>query len=152
MDRRLARREDPEDVVQSALKSFFRGMHDRRFRIDHTSMLWALLERITMNKLLKHKERATAGKRTPLKEACTDPARLYARDPSPQEAIVVADLIEAVISGLESPYPEILRMRLEGGTEVEIAETLKCGRQAVHYKLCRLRDRLQRLLAEDCAS
>ena len=39
MGERFRAREDPEDVVQSALRSFFRGAARQRFQIDHSGML-----------------------------------------------------------------------------------------------------------------
>jgi RNA polymerase sigma factor (sigma-70 family) len=149
MDRRFIRREDPEDVVQSALRSFFRGIDEGRFRVDHSGALWALLETIAIHKLLKHKEKEAASKRTPIKEEYPDVRQLLGREPTPADAAVVADLIEKIIEGLDSPYPEILRMRLEGWKEKQIADELACGRQAVHYKLGRLRERLNRLVGDE---
>lgn len=146
MDRRLFRREDPEDVVQSALRSFFRGIEEGRFQIDHSGSLWALLEKVAMNKLLKHKEKQVASKRSPAKEVLVEAEYLHSRDPTPAEAALVTDLIQTVISGLGSPYPEIVRLRLQGCTETEIAQELGCGRQAVHYRLQRIRNRFESLL------
>jgi len=74
---------------------------------------------------------------------------MRATEPTPEEAAMAADLIEASLSGLDSPYPEILCLRLEGHTEGEIAQCLGCGRQAVHYKLERIGQRIDGLLRED---
>lgn len=60
---RFGGREDPEDAVQSALRSFFRGVHAHRFQIDHSGVLWILLATIVRRKILKHVEHHQAVKR-----------------------------------------------------------------------------------------
>ena len=60
----------------------------------------------------------------------------------------VAEIIDTVLSRLESPFPEILQLRLQGRTEHEIAAELGCGREAVRYRLRRICDELRHLLSE----
>ncbi|MGA7698057.1 MAG: LuxR family transcriptional regulator, partial [Thermoguttaceae bacterium] len=50
MNRRFRRREDPEDVVQSAFRTFYRRNAQGEFRIDFSTDLWRLLETITRHK------------------------------------------------------------------------------------------------------
>lgn len=63
MNRRFRRREDPEDVVQSAFRTFYRRNAQGEFRIDFSTDLWRLLETITRHKLLKHVEKLGTAKR-----------------------------------------------------------------------------------------
>jgi len=65
MGKRFAAREGPEDPVQSAFRSFYRGIEARRFQIDSSGGLWRLLETITRRKMLKHIEHHAAGVRRP---------------------------------------------------------------------------------------
>ena len=148
MGRRFAAREDPEDVVQSVFRSFFRGVDVKKFRIDHSGGLWRLLEKIAIRKILKHAEYHRMEKRHPGAEVRGGGDQLRARDPTPQEAAQVADLVETALDGLEPPDPEIFRLRLQGYTEAKIAESVGCARGAVRYKLGRIRQRLAKLLAE----
>src|SRR5271163_4177723 len=48
---RIARRLDPEDVVQSAYRSFFGGTRDGRYVPHRGGDLWQLLVVITLHKL-----------------------------------------------------------------------------------------------------
>jgi len=50
---RLRRRLDAEDVVQSAMGSFFRRANDGAYELARTDDLWPLLATITINKLRK---------------------------------------------------------------------------------------------------
>lgn len=153
MDRRLRRKEDPEDVVQSALRTFFRRANKGEFQIDCSAALWKLLEKITRRKILKHVEYLRAAKRDPNAEIPSggDPSDDYtARTTMPDEAAAVVDTIEAVLEGLELPYPEILELRLEGCTIAETAQRIGCTPGAVRYKLERLQERFGRLAGQDC--
>jgi RNA polymerase sigma-70 factor (ECF subfamily) len=47
MNQRFRRKEDPEDVVQSAFRTFYRRNALGEFRIDSSGDLWGLLETIT---------------------------------------------------------------------------------------------------------
>jgi RNA polymerase sigma factor (sigma-70 family) len=148
MSKRFASREDPEDPVQSAMGSFYRGVDAQRFRIDSSSGLWSLLVTIVRRKILKHVEYHNAQKRRPEKEVSLDDQWLPAREPRPEDATELADLIEHVLAGLADPYPKIFRLRLEGYTRGQIAASVSCSEATVRFTLDRIRDRLKRLLAD----
>jgi RNA polymerase sigma-70 factor, ECF subfamily len=145
---RFLTREDPEDAVQSALTSFCRGIKDKRFHIDHGAKLWCLLERITRNKVLLHIEYFKALKRNPDREIPLEGDQFVSREPSPQDAAQIADLIERIIEGIDPPTPEILRLCLEGCTQKEIAAKLGITEGRVRSVLDFIRDRVRRLLSE----
>src|SRR5947208_145401 len=60
---RMTRRVDPEDVVQSAYRSFFRKARKGGYTVHRSGELWRLLVGITLHKLHHQVERHTAGKR-----------------------------------------------------------------------------------------
>jgi RNA polymerase sigma factor (sigma-70 family) len=146
MGTRLAARENPEDAVQSALASFCRGVKEQRFRIDHSGALWRLLETITRHKMLHHIKIQEADKRNATHEAGPTGDWIAGREPSPEDAVQVADLIERAIDGLKPPDPEIFRLHLEGFTRAEIAARFDLTKATVRAKLDRIRARLARLL------
>ena len=47
----MARRLDPEDILQSVFRSFFVGLREERWTADEIDDLWRLLAGITLNKL-----------------------------------------------------------------------------------------------------
>ena len=149
MNRRFRRREDPEDVVQSAFRTFYRRNAKGEFHIDTSVDLWRLLETITRHKMLKHVERLGAGKRNPKREEYAEEDDLRGRVPTPEEAAIAADLMEKALAGLDETYMKVLHMRLQKCTEEEIAANLSCTRAFVRSKLNRIRDRLQRLSGDD---
>src|SRR5262245_34099594 len=51
LSRKLAQRVDPEDVVQSAYRSFFADTRAGRYALERGGDLWQLLVAITLHKL-----------------------------------------------------------------------------------------------------
>jgi len=149
MSPQLRRREEPDDVLQSAFRSFFRGIVEKGYRIDHSGALWSLLAEITHKKLLKHAEYYNAAKRDPRPEVPTHELNLFAGDPAPSEVAAVVELIEQVLDGLDPLYGEVLHLRLQGCTGTEIAEKLGCTREVVRHRLRRIRERLTHLKAQE---
>ena len=171
------RRQDPEDIVQSVLKSFFVRAANGEFQFDNRDSLWNLLSRIARNKMLKNIEKNRSGKRDVTKEQRIDAAASVCQTPTEAQAHIlaealdlalnglgsptpeifrlqlhgysVAEIIEIVLRGLDPPYPQILQMRLQGLGEQEIADQLGCLRGKVRYQLKRIQHRLASLLGEN---
>ena len=148
MNRRFRRREDPEDVVQSAFRTFYRRKARGEFQIDTSVDLWRLLETITRHKILKHVERHAAAKRSPNREEYPEADNVAGQAPTPADAAIAADLIENALAGLDESYVTVFNLRLQRHTEEEIAAKLGCTRASAHAKLNRIRDRLERLSGE----
>ena len=100
---RLAQRTDPEDIVLSVYRSFFVDTRAGRFSLNRGGDLWRLLAAITKHKLLRQARCHDAGRRSvgvevPLDRV--DEARLLGRphDPTPEDAVALADELERVLS------------------------------------------------------
>ena len=84
MDGNIRRREDPEDVVQTVLRTYFRRAALGEFHIADSSDLWALLAKITRRKILKRVEYHHAAKRdSPPSRPCPSIGRVVVI-PSPR--------------------------------------------------------------------
>ena len=147
---RLAPRVDAEDVVQSAFRTFFRRSAGGEFHINNSEQLWRLLIKITILKARTQARRHTAGMRDVNVETGVPHEMLesLAHDPTPQDSVILADQIEAILTGLPTAAGEILALRLEGHSKTEIAARMKVARQTVYRLLSLLQQRLERLLAE----
>lgn len=176
MNARYRRREDPEDVVQSVFRTFFRRASQGEFQFDHAGGLWKLLQQITRRKIVNHVEFQKAQVRDLSREEPCDGNTLESPEGGKLAARMLGDALEAVLDGLENyesevyrlqlygltvaeivetvlrglpaPYPEMLQLRLQGHSERQIAERMGLGREAVRYRLKRLRQRLNLLLRE----
>ena len=66
---RMASRVDPEDVIQSAFRTFFVRVRNDEFTFDGENDLFKLLVRLTVNKALRQIAHHRAAKRDPHREA-----------------------------------------------------------------------------------
>ena len=147
---KLARRLDPEDVVQSVYRSFFHHARDGRYRISESGDLWRLLAAITVNKVRNQAKHHAAAKRTTAAErSCARsgsilgiPPEAMTEAPSPVEANVLVEAMEDAMARLPSEYHRILQMQLQGRSAAEIAGEISCSERKVH----RARGRFKRIL------
>lgn len=126
----LSQRFDPEDVVQSAYRSFFARARDGRFEVDPGNDLWQLLVGITVHKLQHQVRWNNAEKRAVFREQPLEPAHpqpgdgpvpVFAREPSPIEAVALVDEVEQLMARLGPLQRRILELRLQGHDREEIA-------------------------------
>ena len=135
---RLRRRIDPEDVVLSTYRSFFVAARRGRYELAQSGDLWRLLARMTLNKLARQAARHQADKRSVADEASL-PATPLSRDPTPDEAVALADELEALMQGL-TPLPRrVLELRLQGHTHEEIAADIDRTTRTVRRMLSEIR-------------
>lgn len=153
---KLARRIDPEDVLQSAYRSFFAGAADGRFELKKSGDLWKLLAAITLNKLYRQINHHRASRRTIAAEKSANvssmlmhplPIEALARDPAPEEALAMVEELQYVMAELSADKREILEMRLRGSAVWEIANEKNCSERTIRRMLGKIKIRLeQRLL------
>lgn len=149
----MGRRIDPEDVVQSAYKSFYIRLARGEFQLDDWENAWGVLTTITLRKCGHRIEYLRAACRDIALETSPPPSRddssaawePIARGPTPAEAIVLAELVERLLDGLDDRERQIVLLRLQGFTEQEIATQVGRTDRTVRNVLRRARERLNRL-------
>ncbi|MCX7422328.1 MAG: sigma-70 family RNA polymerase sigma factor [Planctomycetia bacterium] len=136
----LARRVDPEDVVQSAYRSFFRRLNQGEFEFEGEHDLWQLLATITYCKtqnLVKHHHRQKRDARrdepTPISNGLVD------REPGPEDVAMFYESLGKLLSELPDHYREFVLLRLEGYSIEEIAQRVQRSQRTVLRVLARLR-------------
>jgi RNA polymerase sigma-70 factor (ECF subfamily) len=124
---RLARRIDPEDVVQSVFRTFFRRVQSGELNLYDPERLCALLARITINKALDQVSFHRAAKRDINLDADSgsndlDPvAQVLDEEPSPEAVNQFLDQLEHFLSNFSPAERQVLEMRMHGFTVEEIA-------------------------------
>jgi RNA polymerase sigma-70 factor (ECF subfamily) len=153
LDRRVRRREDEEDVLQSMFASFCRRQTRGDFDLHGRDALWALLVTITLCKAKNAANRhRTAGRDchreqegpSNAESGCPGWAleRMEASGPTPAEAAVLTEELERRLESLADPLlRQIALLKLEGHTCGEIAAGLGCVERTVERKLERIRAR-----------
>jgi RNA polymerase sigma-70 factor (ECF subfamily) len=151
----LRRKVDPEDVVQSAYKSFFVRFREGQFELAGWGSLWGLLAVITHRKCAnraKHhlRERRAADREVAASPADSSAPRPEAVDPGPTplEAAVLAETVEEVLRGLELPERQIIQLSLQGHTVQEIKKQLDRAERTVRRVREHVRNKLERMLDE----
>jgi RNA polymerase sigma factor (sigma-70 family) len=151
---RLARRTDPEDVVLSVYRSFFMDARAGRFMLSRGGDLWRLLAAMTKHKLLRQARRHGAERRSvdrelPLDEV--DKGRFIPRgaEPSPEDAVALADEVERVFSRLGRFERRVMELRMQGAQLSEIAEDTGRSERTVRRTLGQIRGLLAERLDND---
>jgi RNA polymerase sigma factor (sigma-70 family) len=141
---KVAARFDAEDVVQSVCRSFFARARDGQFVIQASDELWRLLVAITLHKVrraVKHHQRGKRGvdQETTGQGIFGVPAEVLARAPAPEEAVALADLLEAVMRGCRPLDRQIIELRLQGCTVEDIAAHTRRSERTIWRVLERTR-------------
>lgn len=127
---RMAGRIDPEDVIQSAFRTFFTRVRDDKFTFQDQSDLFKVLVRLTVNKTLRQIAHHRAAKRDPGKEAgqgstADDIFRnLTAGEPTPDVEVALIDQFEEFLSRFTPFDRKVLELKLTGHSTAEIAKEL----------------------------
>lgn len=147
MSAALGRRVDAEDVVQSALRSFFMAVRGGRFTADRGGDLWRLLSAITLNKLSKLTRYHAAAKRDGGPDTGVDVGTVHLGgrpgELSPLEALAFVEQVEGLIRDLPPDRRPILQLRLEGHDLESIAAAVGCSQRTVRRVLEEVRAKLR---------
>ena len=131
---------DEEDVVLSVFNSFFSAAKAGRFPALHDRTgLWPLLVQITARKAINEVKRQQAKKRSSNAEMVQDVAQLVGDEPTPEFAAEIAEQVDCMLRQLDAELCKIATMKLEGFTNVEIAEHFGIVERSVVRKLSRIR-------------
>lgn len=152
---RLSSRVDPEDVVQSAYRSFFRRAAADDIVLQRSGDLWRLLAAFTLNKLRSQLEHHTAQKRDPARELHSVDGLdavledLGSVEPTAEQAAIIADELAAVLARLSGRQRAVLEGRLQGKPIEELAVELQCSARTVRRSLEHCRNELEQRLLEN---
>src|SRR5262245_25113348 len=146
-DARLLHKIDPEDVVQSAYKSFFLRYGEGALAAEGWEGLWGLLTLITLRKCADRVRYHRAERRDIAREeaagGATDPwFEAVARGPTPEQAAALAEAVEGLLAGLDENERPIIELSLQGYSTQEISQQLDRAERSVR----RLRERTRRQL------
>ena len=123
LPRRLRRKFDSVDVVQSVWADFIDGLHDGRWRFDGAAQLRAFLLKSTRNRLIdrvRQFRRAVVHERSLTAGATGD--RWESPDPRPSEHAQADDLWRHLLTVCPPEHRELLRMKCDGAPLAAIAE------------------------------
>ncbi len=152
----LRRRVDPEDVVQSAFRTFLRRASDGQFQLTGVDGLWRLLCTITLTKVKKQARFQYQQRRDPRREVHAAPVGddSEAREPgvadptpSPLEAAAFTEEFHAILDSFESTERRLVELKLQELTNEEIGAEMQISERTVRRIFKRIQARLERELA-----
>lgn len=147
----LARRVDPEDIVQSVFRTFFRRAAEGHYDVPQGEEIWKLLLVMALNKVratgayhraARRDVRATGGGEA-LEGATAD------RGQDEQALIVLKMVVEELLAGLPEAHRRMIELRIEGHEVADIAADVGRSKRSVERVLQDFRARLGRQLEGD---
>jgi RNA polymerase sigma factor (sigma-70 family) len=149
----MRRRVGPEDIVQSACRTFLRRAQAGEFQLADSEALWRLLCAITLTKVREQVRFHQRHKRgldleIPLDagSAQSGAERWEPAAPglSPDEAAAFADQLQQLMASLDDEERQLVDMKLQQYTNEEVAARLGCSERTVRRLLKRVQSRLER--------
>jgi RNA polymerase sigma-70 factor, ECF subfamily len=152
MSAALQRRLGPEDVVQSVCRTFVRRARVGEFHLHDTEELWRLLCAITLTKVRQHARFHYRKRRSLLQEQIPSGAGACRRTgtiidqfpddaPTPDEGLAIAEQMQILFDELTEEESTLIRLKLEGVRQDDIAICLGCSKRTVGRLLLGVRTR-----------
>lgn len=143
----LARRLEPDDIVQSVFRRFFGRVLQGDYDVPPGEELWGLLLVIALNKIRTEEAFHRAAKRdVRLVAGATDPDFLEAADDGAQAVLQLT--IEDALGQLPEQHRKMVELRIEGHEVADIARQTGRSKRTVERILQEVRSRLRRLLED----
>jgi len=156
LDDRMKQKVDPEDVVQSVYKSFFRLLEAEQVEVLNWDNLWYLLTVMTLRKCATRAEYYTAKRRDARREVSMSPTdsaeswrNIIDREPTPDEAVALTETVEQTLCDFDPEDRDVIMMSLQGYNVKEISVELKRAERSVRRLRERLRKRLEEMTLQD---
>jgi RNA polymerase sigma-70 factor (ECF subfamily) len=148
----VRRKLDPEDVLQSALKSFFIRVREGKISLSDWDGLWTVLVVITLRKCRKQIVYYRRARRDISREDYAGAEgtewrldyEAIARDPSSEEAALLVETLEQALSGLDDADRQVVLQMLGGSKPAHVSVLLGITQRRVYRVLERVRSRLLR--------
>lgn len=146
----LSRRLDPEDIVQSVFRTFFRRTKCGQYDVPEGEELWKLLLIISLNKIRATARHHRAAKRD---VGCTSSLgeRDIARDTASEEEsrLALRMTVDELLGKLPAIHKEIVLLRIDGQGVAEIAAHTRRAKRTVERVLQNFRLLLADLIREE---
>ena len=148
---KLRRRLDPDELVQSIMKSAFRVTSQQDIGCQDETGFWKWLVTVALNKTFKRIDRETAGKRDPKRETGGETVlgERILREPTPNDVVEVSELLEKILAKLTDVQGKILLGRLDGLSQSEIAAQLGVSTKTIQRNGPAIREAAVAVLGRD---
>ena len=146
---------DPEDILQSVYRTFFRRHARDGFALGSWDSLWGMLTVITVRKCDYRRKFFRAARRDVGREVAPPDGAVpdgeaspLARDPTPSEAARLTETVELLMKELSGRERDMLALGLQGCDAPEISARVGRSERTVQRVLKRVRLRLEQMRSE----
>jgi RNA polymerase sigma-70 factor (ECF subfamily) len=140
----VQRQTEPEDMVQSVFRRFFRRIQQADYDVPAGEELWGLFLVIALNRIRSEETFQRAGKRD-LRRTVTPGAEFHnVAGPHEDADYVILQLtVSEALAQLPPPQREMLELRIQGHEVAEIAKRIGRSKRTVERNLQEIRTRLR---------
>ncbi len=154
LGRSIVGKEDPEDVVQSVYRSFFRRFQGGTYRVEAWADVWSLLATIARRKCSTRRDHYRAFKRDARREMPLMEQDAAGDEPTAEQATILAETVERLLRDLGRNHQDrlIIEMSLQGHSAIDIHDKVGCSERTIHRLRKRVREQLETWNQEDDAN
>ncbi len=152
---KIRKRVDPEDIVQSVYRSFFRRLEAGEFGFEESHDVWRLLAVMTYRKSQNavkyhHREQRNAQRDVSFQSADDSSLSQDPIDPlpTPDDLAVFVECLEILLEKLPEKYQRIVTLRMEGFSIAEIADEVELSQRSVLRVLSHTRELAAEILEQ----
>lgn len=127
----VRRRLDPEDIVQSVYRSFFRRLQQGRFALADPDQLWRLLAAMTFHKARNASKFHQRRRRDARRDLALSGPGDDVPAPGPDDVDLLFESLQELLAGLPEGYRVIVSRRLEGQSIEAIATAVHRSQRTV---------------------
>jgi RNA polymerase sigma-70 factor (ECF subfamily) len=142
---RLAQQVEPDDIVQSVFRRFFRRVARADYDVPPGEELWGLLLVIALNKVRSEEAFHRAGKRDVRLLA---PGSAEGAEAAEAEDVLLSLYVQDALAQLPELQRQLAEWRVQGHEVAEIAEKAGRSKRTVERLLQDVRARLRQLLGD----
>ena len=148
---RLSVRVEPDDIVQSVFRTFFRRAAEGHYEIPEGEELWKLFLIISLNKIRALGQYHGAAKRDVRQTIGLVKVEPSVQSDNPTEAAynILRLTVNDLLDELPETYRRIVVLRIDGHIVKQIAEETKRSKRSVERVLQDFRRRLRAILEEE---
>ncbi len=141
----LHRRVEPDEIANSACRTFLRRAKSGQFELPDSESLWRLMCTITLAKTSAYARYHLAQKRGVQRESSSQAGSsalarpvvesLASKNPSQEEIVDFQDQFLYLMDSFDSESQQIVQLKLEQHTNAHIAEQMGCAERTVRRKI-----------------
>jgi RNA polymerase sigma-70 factor (ECF subfamily) len=147
----LSRRLDPEDIVQTVFRTFFRRVAEGNYDVPDGEEIWKLLLVIALHKIRDAGVYHKAAKRDVRRTSSGEANELAIQNAAGKDEAALAVLqmvVNDVLEGLPESHQRMIELRIEGHEVAEIAREVGRSKRSVERVLQVFRQRMDGLIHE----